>query len=233
MKRIPALMLLAGAMLLTGCAALTPLPLPKTPLKYSVQENLVTFENPRHDLVRIGQFVDKRSAAEKKGTKPRFWFALLGWWRIGTYVTPDSVWTDGKSSGNTAAQITNTVKECVEKSNFFKKVEVEKTANPSGGEGLILTGEINSLKGTQEVKKYFYFLIVYFKNKNQKFPPKGYCKITYRLIDAETNQELKSNTIESNVKDPKMDLCAHGAKALEQAETLMINEVTTRALLDF
>lgn len=222
---------LLGSILITGgCKFGGPVKMDPVKISYEVKENLVTFEQPRHDLVRVGQFIDKRPKEEVKGNIPPLFSLIVMYMRVGTYRTGDKVWTGGDSSSSVANEISRSMAKCMKDTNFFKEVKSEDSTEPSGGEGMILTGTVESLVGEQDFKNFWIF---FFYKKKTFGQAHGTCKITYNLIDAETGQVLKSNTVESVSKESKGTIVKSGLTALGQAQTLVANEVTTRALLDF
>lgn len=228
MKNVLFTILTVSILATGGCKFGGPVKLDPVQLSYELKENLVTFEQPRHDLIRVGQFVDKRPKEEIKGNIPPLFSILVMYMRVGTYRTGDKVWTG--SGGTVASDISQGMAKCLKDTNFFKEVKSETVAEPSGGEGMVITGTIESLVGEQDFKNFWVF---FFYKKKTFGQAQGRCKITYNLIDAETGQVLKSNSIESVNKESKGSIVKSGQTALGQAQTLIANEVTTRALLDF
>jgi hypothetical protein len=217
-----------GCVAMTGCKFGGPVPMTPLTLSYEVRENLVTFEDPRHDLIRVAEFVDNRPKRERKTNIPPFISIILAHMRVGRYITGDELWTSG--GGSVASAMSQSMSQCMQATNFFKEVKLESDAQPQGGSGLILTGTIDKFYSEQKLTNFWVF---FFYKKKLLETPISYCVLTYNLIDAETGQSIKTNTVEATVKKTKQPLIEAGVDAARSAQTLVANEVTTRVLLDF
>jgi len=230
MKVAYALLMLTTGFSLTACELAGDVKMDPTHLSYVASENLVPFNLPKAKLIRVAQFEDKRERREITGDAPRYYEFLIYGWQIGDFVTGDKVWTSGSQS--VSASVSSTLQDCLKKTNFFEAVQAETSPNPTGGSGLILKGQVDSFYASQHLDWSHYMFGVAWGKTDELSSPIGHCKITYALVDAETGQELKRNTVEAEVKNNKISITEAGQQALSQANTLVINEVTTRALLE-
>ncbi len=215
---------------MAGCDMITSGSIKMQPraISYAAQENLVQFEKPKAKLIRVAKFTDKRPVEERKGFKPSKWLLIVYNWQIGTAVSGDSTWSEGKGSDSVATAISGGIKDCLKASNFFEAATTEDNTAPTGGKGVILKGEIEAFSASEDITEYeFLFAVDYTKKPGT---PKGKCKLNYTLVDAETNQELKHNTIEVTIEESQSDASAAGLQALRQAQTRLANEVTKTLL---
>lgn len=205
---------LAGCSTTSGRIKIEPL----TP-KYETSSVVNKADRPQQKLLRIGQFVDKRPDEEKEGNEPGKWYLLIYNWRRGTYVTSDEAWKDG----TVPEHVTKALVDGMKDTNLFEEVKAEATAEPTGGSGYILTGTIDTFVSEQKVS--FNETILYDNEK--KWSPRGRCKLTVTLTDAETGQKLidaKPVTGESNSN--KLNITENGSRALSTAVTLLGKDIT-------
>lgn len=226
------LALFAAAALLSGCVRITPVKVKPIAPNYGEQQNLVKYEEPKQELLTIGQVVDARPEEERTERTPRTWFLLLAYSRKGDYYPGDKAWVpeadsdDPPPPGAVAEDVTTSLADCFRKTNHFEKVEVDPKPEPAPGKGLILKVELERLDVVQKVEKRGYLIIITWGAIEELGTPLAQCRLKYTLIDGETNQVLKSRAIEAKSTDNKIDLVQNGIRALQMAETLVANEVT-------
>lgn len=209
-----------AAVALTGCA-LPKLTVEQRSLKQLDKgANLVEFETPHQPLLRVVAFDDKRPPVERKASTPSPIYLGLFNWISGQYRTGDTTWVGGP----VADQVTDSIVGTMQKTNFFEKVQRDAAATP-GGKGVILKGQIDSLQAVQQFKATNIF-VLYFQTTKTVGVPVATCRMSYSLIDAETNTVLHQGKVEASPKDSNSTLTAVGARAVQEAETQMANEVT-------
>ena len=201
-------------------------------LEYKPTRNLVQYDKKQQALIHVALYEDERPEIEMTGDAPEGFNVGLASSKKGTYITGDSIWTEG-SGASTPKKFSQVTAEVLRDSGLFNQVFENDSSAPKVDEGLVLKCRIKSFYGSQEFDAGSVFVGVYRHKHRKVKPPQGVCIIEYKLLDAESGTTLKSNTITAKTSDKRATISEIGQDALNQAVVNLVNEITTRALLEY
>lgn len=221
------------ALYLCGCASKPPVNLNPYLISYERHPMLVSFDKTQIEQIQLVPFSDSRPSWELEGNIPKAMNVGVVGSMNGNFVTNDEIWKEGAKGKATTEQISSLISKALQDSRFFKQVDVQDDNMSPSNQGIILKGKVDSFYGERYYEKSSVNVVVYSKKSKKLYPSKGHCVLQYELIDAETGVAIKSGTITSDTKSKSMSISEAAEAAAREAATKLVNEITTKALMEY